>query len=161
MQIKDVSLEQGVITLNHTKNRKACVIPIPTSLNLILDSYIRLRNATAEETLLTLFSFYPSIKYTYDIICEKEKEGAFPPVIEKDFVERMIKEHKCLVCKTELIEHSSCENEVKKLLERLSFSSESIQILTKIKSELENLIDETKEYKAIRDKLLERKKLLS
>lgn len=51
LQIKDVNLEQGIITLNHTKNRKARVIPIPTSLNLILDSYLRIRNATSEETV--------------------------------------------------------------------------------------------------------------
>ncbi|MPM09024.1 Tyrosine recombinase XerC [bioreactor metagenome] len=51
MQVKDVNLEQGIITLNHTKNRKARVIPIPTSLNLILDSYLRVRNATHEETV--------------------------------------------------------------------------------------------------------------
>jgi integrase/recombinase XerD len=51
MQVKDVNLEQGIITLNHTKNRKARVIPIPTSLKLILDSYLRIRNATPEETV--------------------------------------------------------------------------------------------------------------
>lgn len=49
--IKDVNLKQGVLTLNHTKNRKARIIPIPTSLNLVLDSYIKVREGTPEETL--------------------------------------------------------------------------------------------------------------
>ncbi|AZV56429.1 hypothetical protein [Clostridium sp. AWRP] len=104
----------------------------------------------------TLFSFYPAIKDVYDKICKKEIEGAFPPSIDKDYLKRMLKEHKCFVCDRDLGQHD--EKSVKNLLEKLSLSSEPIQILTKIKGELEDRIDETKDYIVKRDKLFGRSK---
>lgn len=49
--IKDVDLTNGILTLNHTKNKKARVIPIPTSLLIILSEYLRIRAGAGEECL--------------------------------------------------------------------------------------------------------------
>lgn len=106
----------------------------------------------------TLFSFYPSIKESYDIISSKEAEGAFPPSIDKNYLKRMLTYHKCLVCDRDLCGHE--EDRVKKLLEDVSVANSASHILHGIKGELENLIDETKEYKVIKDKLFGRKKQL-
>ncbi len=106
----------------------------------------------------TLFSFYPSIKETYEIISTKEEEGAFPPSIDKDYLKRMLTYHKCLVCDRDLCEHE--EDRVKKLLDDVRVANGASHILHGIKGELERLIDETKEYKANKEKLFGRRKHL-
>lgn len=106
----------------------------------------------------TLFSFYPSIKESYDIISAKEEEGAFPPFIDKDYLKRMLANHKCLVCRRDLCEHD--EQEVRKLLEDVSVANGASHILHGIKGELESLLEETSEYKTSKEKLFARKKQL-
>lgn len=51
LQINDIDLNMGIINLRHTKNRKPRIIPIPSSLNIILTEYLRIRNGTQEEPL--------------------------------------------------------------------------------------------------------------
>lgn len=51
LQVQDINLEDGVIKLRHTKNRKARIIPIPTSLNITLHEYLRIRNGQPQEPL--------------------------------------------------------------------------------------------------------------
>jgi DNA sulfur modification protein DndD len=99
----------------------------------------------------TLFSFYPSIKEAYGIITTKEAEGAFPPAIDKDYLKRMISYHKCLVCDRDLCEHE--EEHVKKLIAEVSVANNASHILHGIKGELENLIDETRDYKIKKERL--------
>lgn len=106
----------------------------------------------------TLLSFYPSVKETYEIICSKEAEGAFPPSIDKDFLKRMLSHHKCLVCDRELSEHQ--EVRVKKLLDKVSIANEPSHILHGIKGELENIIEETREYKINKENLFRKRKNL-
>lgn len=106
----------------------------------------------------TLFSFYPAIKETYDIICKKEDERAFPPSIDKGFLRRMITYHKCLVCDRDLCEYD--EEKVKQLLQEVSVTNEASHILHGIKSELENLIDETKNYSTNKGRLFGQRKQL-
>ena len=103
----------------------------------------------------TLFSFYPAIKQTYELICERESGGAFPPAIDKDFLKAMLSNHKCLVCDRELSDKESLH--ILELLNELSIANRPSHILYGIKSELENLIEETREYKNIRDNLMNRR----
>jgi len=49
--IKDVDLTAGYIALSHTKNRKARMIPIPSTLHSILIEYMSIRKGTSDETL--------------------------------------------------------------------------------------------------------------
>lgn len=51
--IKDLDLVNGYISLAHTKNRKARMIPIPSTLQAILVEYIHIRNGVEGETLFT------------------------------------------------------------------------------------------------------------
>ena len=51
LRIKDVNLEQGYITLNVTKNKEARIIPIPSSLNIVLSEWMQVRNASKEDFL--------------------------------------------------------------------------------------------------------------
>lgn len=51
LRIKDVDLEQGYIILNSTKNNMARIIPLPTSLVLIMSEWMRVRNASREDYL--------------------------------------------------------------------------------------------------------------
>ncbi|MGW8114891.1 tyrosine-type recombinase/integrase [Caproicibacterium sp. NSD3] len=49
--ISDIDLANGIITLQHTKNRKPRIIPIPSSLNIILSDYLRIRNGAKDDVL--------------------------------------------------------------------------------------------------------------
>ncbi|TCT15685.1 integrase/recombinase XerD [Natranaerovirga pectinivora] len=51
LQIQDVNLDNAILSLNHTKNRKPRAIPIPTSLLIVLKEYLRIRNGVGEEPL--------------------------------------------------------------------------------------------------------------
>lgn len=51
LRVKDVNLEQGYITLNVTKNNEARIIPISSSLHIILSEWIQVRNASREDFL--------------------------------------------------------------------------------------------------------------
>ncbi|MBS6943412.1 MAG: site-specific integrase [Clostridiales bacterium] len=49
--IQDVDMKNGIIHLRHTKNRKPRIIPIPTSLKIILFEYLQFRNGAPQEPL--------------------------------------------------------------------------------------------------------------
>lgn len=51
LQIQDIDMNMGVINLRHTKNRKPRIIPIPSSLSIILTEYLQTRNGTPSEPL--------------------------------------------------------------------------------------------------------------
>lgn len=52
IKMKDVDLDNDLISLQVTKNRKARYIPIPPTLNKVLTEYIPLRQAKCEEDYL-------------------------------------------------------------------------------------------------------------
>lgn len=51
LKIKNVDMENRVLNLEHTKNRKPRVIPIPSSLYFVLQEYLRVRNGAESECL--------------------------------------------------------------------------------------------------------------
>lgn len=51
LRIQDVSLEQGYITVNVTKNKEARIIPVPSTLHIALSEWIQVRNASREDYL--------------------------------------------------------------------------------------------------------------
>lgn len=101
-----------------------------------------------------LFSLYPRLKTTLEIINSKENQGQLPPNIDKWFLERMLKYHKCLICDRDMdIEE---EKKVEQLLEQLQLSSEVSHLLVKIKNPLEEAIENCKLYPDKRKELVER-----
>ncbi len=69
--IKDVDLDNGVINLTHTKNRKPRIIPIPSSLNLILFEFLQTRNGTLEEPLFCNIYGEPMVRTTLQLSITK------------------------------------------------------------------------------------------
>lgn len=56
LRVRDVNLNAGYITLNQTKNREARFIPIPTTLHMILEEWLHVRNAAGDDFLFcTIF----------------------------------------------------------------------------------------------------------
>lgn len=49
LKIKDINLVEGYITLNVTKNNEARIIPISSSLHLVLNDWLQVRNASRED----------------------------------------------------------------------------------------------------------------
>lgn len=103
-----------------------------------------------------LFSFYPAITDIFTLIQDKEVEGAFPPVIDKKYLQRMLEYHKCFVCDREMCDKD--EHSVEKLLSQLKLSTEPSHILGRIKGELEYSLSEVEKYPKVKDKLFRKKK---
>ncbi|WKY47306.1 tyrosine-type recombinase/integrase [Eubacteriaceae bacterium ES3] len=51
LKIKNVDLENNLISLDHTKNRKPRVIPISSTLFVVLNEYLKARNGLPDEPL--------------------------------------------------------------------------------------------------------------
>lgn len=100
----------------------------------------------------TLLAFYPLIIEIYNMIITKEESGSFPPTIDKDFLKKMLMTEKCLVCNRSIGENE--KEKIEKILESLSMNNAVSHTLYSIKSELENHLEDTKNYKKIRDDLL-------
>jgi integrase/recombinase XerD len=69
--IGDIDLNNGVITLQHTKNRKPRIIPIPSSLNIILFEYLKIRNGTKDDVLFCNIYGEPLCRTTLQHSVEK------------------------------------------------------------------------------------------
>ena len=87
-----------------------------------------------------LFSMYPKLKKTLDLINENEEKGQLPANIDPQFLKRMLEYHKCLICNRNMDEIE--ENAVKDLLKKLELSSTVSHLLVKIKSPLEDAMCE-------------------
>jgi len=82
--------------------------------------------------------FYSVSQKALAVISQKEDEGAFPPNIDKALLQQMLEEHICSICQQEL---GTKEKEViHSLLSRYQVSSETANILSGVKSELERVI---------------------
>ena len=106
-----------------------------------------------------LFSMYPKLKKTLDLINEKEEKGQLPANIDPQFLKRMLEYHKCLICNRNMDEIE--ENAVKDLLKKLELSSTVSHLLVKIKSPLEDAMQRCKEYPKERADHIEREKKLT
>lgn len=103
-----------------------------------------------------LFSLYPKLKKTLELINRKESQGELPPNIDKQFLERMLKDHKCFICDRPMEDEE--ESKVEHLLNQLKLSSSVSHLLVKIKSPLEESIERCKAYPKIREELIHREK---
>lgn len=101
-----------------------------------------------------LFALYPKLKYTLDLVNSKEEQGQLPPNIDKQFLEKMLKYHKCYICGRDLSDDE--EKEVKSLLDQLNLSTSVSHLLVKIKSPLEDTIAKCKKYPEERERLITR-----
>lgn len=98
-----------------------------------------------------LFSLYPKLRITLDIINDKESKGQLPPNIDKQFLERMLKYHKCYICDRDMDEEE--EKKVEQLLNQLKLSSAVSTLLVKIKNPIEESIEKCKLYPKKKEEL--------
>ena len=103
-----------------------------------------------------LFSMYPKLKKTLDLINEKEEKGQLPANIDPQFLKRMLEYHKCLICDRPMDEEE--EAVVRDLLKKLELSSTVSHLLVKIKGSLEDAMQRCKEYPKERAEHIEREK---
>lgn len=77
LQIQDLDLGAGVISLRHTKNRKPRLIPVPSTLHAIMIEYLRIRGGCETETLFTNTFGEPLLRTTlqYCVIKHCNKVG--------------------------------------------------------------------------------------
>lgn len=95
-----------------------------------------------------LLTLYPRIKYTLDIIGDKEADGDLPPAIDKDQVRRLLDhlDEPCPLCNG-IIGESGREH-LEALLERISVSSHTSNYLKEIKGPLEIFAEQAKRFKS-------------
>lgn len=99
-------------------------------------------------------SMYESASATLKIIEEKESENALPPNIDKKLLQNILVQHKekCIICGQDLDE--SAKTYIQSLIDQIQVSSETSNILMRIKSELERLVSTAKSYKSQKEEIL-------
>ena len=95
------------------------------------------------------FAFYEAAKSALAAIAKMEKEKQLPPAIDNGYLQAMLVQHKCEVCNRPLSEEE--ELHIKELLERFQVSSETSNILTGMRSELQRLVRRVEEYASDRE----------
>lgn len=103
-------------------------------------------------------TFYEVAKRTLAIITKKEDEKAFPPNIDKNMLKKALNEHICMVCNQPL--SAQGEEFIKKMIETFQISSETSNLLTGIRSELERIVNNTLKYPEKRKSMKDRYKEL-
>lgn len=91
-----------------------------------------------------IFAFYESIRNVLDMINEKEEDGELPPLIDKLLLQKMLNNHKCLICNREMDVES--EKEIEKLINQLQVSSELSNLLSRLKGSLQEYLIKAEEY---------------
>jgi len=110
---------------------------------------------------LVLFKLYPRIKSTLNMINKKQSEGLLPPVIDRNLILDLVdkKVDTCPVCDNHIDEKALVH--LSELLGQLNISTVASHKLIEIKSSLESAVDECKEYKDKKAKLISREKELN
>ena len=106
-----------------------------------------------------LFALYPRLKKALDIVNEKEGQGQLPPNIDRQFLERMLKYHKCLICGRDMDEAE--EEAVRGVLKQLELSTTVSHLLVKMKSPLEDAIERCQKYPEEREAFVEKERSLT
>ncbi|MDD6441952.1 MAG: AAA family ATPase [bacterium] len=106
-----------------------------------------------------LFAMYPKLKKTLNLVNEKEGQGQLPPNIDRQFLERMLKYHKCLICDRDMDDTE--EEAVRGLLKQLELSTTVSHLLVKMKGPLEDSIERCQRYPEARAALVEKEKSLT
>ena len=103
-----------------------------------------------------LLTFYPFAKQTLEFIIIKEKQNELPPEIDKSELLKMLDEHQCSICGNDL--DSKAVKKINGLISKIQVSSKTSHTLMEIKSELLNIINESKKYKDVKKDLFLSKK---
>lgn len=135
---------------------------LENELNKNTNELTDLRNRQYEfiQEYLILLRFYPRIKKTYDMICYKEEHNELPPNINKKDIKEIIDKHltNCPVCNSEI--NDEAISYLQKLLEETAVSTGTSHQLMKIKSSLEQKLEDVFKFEAKKDKLLKEEKVL-
>jgi len=110
------------------------------------------------EMKLTLV-FYEAAKKTLAIIAMKESENALPPNIDKEMLQKALKEHTCTVCNQSL--SADGEEFIKKLIESFQVSSKTSNLLMSIRSELERIVRTALSYPEEKKRMKDKYKYLT
>ena len=109
---------------------------------------------------MILLRFYPRIKKTYDMICYKEEHDELPPNINKSEIKEIIDKHltNCPVCNSEIDENAI--DYLQKLLDNTAVSTGTSHQLMKIKSSLEQMLEEVHKFEYRKTDLIKRERVL-
>ena len=143
IKVKDVDLDNCVIYVNTTKNRKPLIVPINQSLALILNEYLKFRQYNSKEDYLFCNSFGNQlVKSThYHMLYEYNKRrGVETTGIHRyrhTFSKQWVMNGGNVVALSRLLGHSNLsitQNYINFLLSDLSKEVEEINILDKFSS---------------------------
>lgn len=99
-----------------------------------------------------MFAFYDVARKTLDVISEMERNNQLPPSIDSSYLQEMIHERVCKVCKRSLSEQEVAQLE--QLLEQQRVSSETSNILSSMRSELRRIVEYVESYPKKKERVL-------
>lgn len=100
-------------------------------------------------------SLYPSASATLCIIEKKEQENVLPPNIDKKLLISLLHSEsgKCVICGHTLGEDAKAH--IEHLISKISVSSETSNLLMRIKSELERIVEAVKSYPKMKESVVD------
>ena len=106
---------------------------------------------------MTLLPLYPDVHKVIELIESKFERGEIPPHFDKEIIQRMIdgKEKNCPICAREVNQEMVVHLE--HLLEQISVSTSTSNLLSSIRSTLFSIKDEVLQYPVKRDELQQKR----
>lgn len=99
-------------------------------------------------------SFYPHAKQVLKVIQEKDQKGELPPSIDRNLLQKILKEHVCSICGHSLTAQE--EEKIKKLINQFQISSSTSHLLMEIKGELVRIVNLAEEYTNSKNKMMDK-----
>lgn len=100
----------------------------------------------------TLFALYPALKSFYDRIKTEEQNGKLPPKIDRELLQSIFDNKKCLICGNDHLDNDNLEH-VLSLLKKFDVSSDTSAELNQASSALQALFEKMKDYKKRKEQI--------
>ena len=100
----------------------------------------------------TLFALYPALKSFYDRIKTEERNGKLPPKIDRELLQSIFDNKKCLICGNDHLDNDNLEH-VLSLLKKFDVSSDTSAELNQASSALQALFEKMKDYKKRKEQI--------
>ena len=100
----------------------------------------------------TLFALYPALKSFYDRIKTEEQNGKLPPKIDRELLQSIFDNKKCLICGNDHLDNNNLEH-VLSLLKKFDVSSDTSAELNQASSALQALFEKMKDYKKRKEQI--------
>lgn len=100
----------------------------------------------------TLIHLYPDLVKTKKLIDSMEEAGKLPPLVDIEFLKRMLKDNMCLICGKEELSNDERVH-IQSLIDDIQIPNRISHLLKGISSHIDKLVEETLQYQSKKGEL--------